>query len=376
MKRILLIISIFLIPALCFGQIESQDYEKAVDFLEGGSVLENWFMKEFLNGYRNILLKNMGSFIGISKMIGGSFAIVYFSIKAYELMVGDKEFQILPLLRPFSYCLLILNWGAFIAMIDAPMSSLWNKAADQYEQTIPENRSLRISRAKYQRLLVESLFKEQAELDIASQTAEKSFWDDPTGVAKDAVVDAVLKPLIEWKYRLNISMQQLFTQLLELVSLWILRIMVYLVFALQVVYTGVLVTLGPISVAFSILPMFKDAFKTWLARYLSVQFYLVVAFLVLTVGSSLQTIAMSHEISRYSSLISLDGTVVDMQKIMWLQSNGILSFGTVIVSFLVSAAAMLSVPKISTWIISTAGTAGTMGGASRAATMLITKGKK
>jgi len=39
----------------------------------------------------------------------------------------------------------------------------------------------------------------------------------------------------------------------------------------------------------------------------------------------------------------------------WFASNGILSFGTVIIVFLIGAICMLTVPSISTWIISTSG---------------------
>lgn len=374
MKKTLLLLLTVFIPAICFGQVSDDDYEKAVEFLEGGNILEDWFMKIFLGGYREILMKDWNSFVDIAVAIGGGFAILYFSIKAYELMTGDKEFQILPLLRPFALCMVILNWGGFIALIDAPMQLMWEASAQKYEKTIPENRALRISRARYQKLLVETLFSEAADNEIAAETAKKSFLDDPLGVTKDAAIDVVLKPIFEFKQRLNIAIQQILSQLLEILALWILRIMVYLVFALQIIYSAILVFLGPISVAFSILPMFKDAFKTWIARYISVQFYLVVAFLILYVCSCLQTIAMTAEIDRYKELITSDGTVVSIEKIMWLQANGILSFGFVIVAFLVSAIAILSVPKVSTWIIATAGTAGVMGGMGKVGQAAATKG--
>lgn len=374
MKKALLLIIILAIPAICFGQVSDPDYEKAVEFLEGGNILEDWFMKVFLNGYRDVLLKNMGAYTDIAKALGGGFAIIYFAIKAYELMTGDKEFQILPLLRPFALCMVILNWGAFVAIIDAPMGALWKVSADRYEADLAETRALRITRAKYQKVLIETLYSEAADTEIASKSAEKSFLKNPMGYVEDKAVDKILKPLLEFKMRLSISIQQIVSQLLEIIALWILRIMVYLVFALQLIYSAILIFLGPISVSFSILPMFKDAFKQWLSRYISVQFYLVVAFLILTVCDALQRIAMTAEIDRYKDLVNTNGTVVSIEKIMWLQANGVLSFGFVIVSFLVSAIAIMSVPKVSTWIITTAGTVGTMGGASKAVQAIASKG--
>jgi uncharacterized membrane protein AbrB (regulator of aidB expression) len=39
----------------------------------------------------------------------------------------------------------------------------------------------------------------------------------------------------------------------------------------------------------------------------------------------------------------------------WFAGNGVLSFGTVIIVFLIGAICMFTVPSISTWIISTSG---------------------
>lgn len=371
MKKLFLLILAFA-PSLCFSQ--DSDYEKAIDFLEGGNILEDWFMKTFLGEYRNVILQNWSAFIDVAIAIGGIASIVYFAMKAFDLMTGDKEFQIMPLLRPFALCMVIFNWGVFVSLIDVPMNALAKQSADLYEGTLIENRALRFKRAKFQKSLIESLFDEAASNSIAEDAAKKSFWDDPMGATKDAAVDSVLKPIIQLKLKLNITLQQLLTQLLELLALWILRVCVYLVFSLQMIYTAILVFLGPLAVAASIFPWFKDAFKNWTARYISVQFYLVVAFLILTVCSYLQRIAMTAEIDRYSTLLNEDGTAKSIEKIMWLQSNGILSFGFVIVTFLVSALAILSVPKVSTWIINTTGAVGAMSGATRAGQAVMTKG--
>lgn len=376
MKRKIIFFLALLVPILSYGQDTEveQDFSKAIEFMEGGNVLQDWFMEIFLNGYREVLLQNWNAFTDIAVALAGCFALLHFALKAYELMTGDKEFQILPLLRPFALLMIIINWGAFISLIDVPMKYMAETAAEDYYSSLQETKNLRLTRSSYQKQLAETLFSEAADNEIAAETAKKSFFDDPIGVTKDAALDTMVKPILELKQKLTISLQHMMTQILELLALWILRIMVYLIFCLQIIYTAVLVLLGPISVAFSITPMFREAFKSWIARYISVQFYLVIAFLVLNIGNALQRIAMTAEIDRYKELITQQGTVVSIEKIMWMQSNGILSFGFVIVSFIVSAVAILSVPKVSTWIITTSGTSGAFSGAGRAAQAAATKG--
>ena len=51
----------------------------------------------------------------------------------------------------------------------------------------------------------------------------------------------------------------------------------------------------------------------------------------------------------------LIGTILSDENYAAFAGNGILSFGTVIIVFIIGAICMLTVPSISTWIISTSG---------------------
>jgi len=123
----------------------------------------------------------------------------------------------------------------------------------------------------------------------------------------------------------------------------------------EYLYTGILVMLGPFSVALSVLPMFKNSFSTWGSKFISVNLYLGIAYIVMFIGGILQDFAMQAEINKYRELVDLSGGVVDMTKLLYLKTSGLLSFGTAIISFLVSAVGILTVPSISTWIVSTSG---------------------
>jgi len=105
----------------------------------------------------------------------------------------------------------------------------------------------------------------------------------------------------------------------------------------------------------SILPAFRDAFTTWIARFVSVNLYVGVAYLILYITGRLQQYALEVEIDKYEYLLSTGGGTDRLEKMAWLASNGFLSFGLVIVAFFVSAIAITTVPSISTWIISTSG---------------------
>lgn len=360
MKKIWLLL-LFLIP---LGLMAQTGAEKALQFLEGGSVIEDWFMKDFLGSYRDILMKNSEKYVDIAKAIAGIFALIYFSTIAWNMMTGDKEFKILPLLKPFGILILILNWQFFINGVNAPFHMLATSAEADYVETVGENRNLRISRHTYQMAVIDAMANVSADNDIASETAKKSFLDNMVDMGKDAI-DLVVKPIYAFQAKIQLNLQFLVSQLLELIALWILRISIYVLFTMQMIYTAILVFLGPISVAFSILPAFANSFKHWLARYISVQFYLTIAFIVLEVTSVLQKVAYTQEIDRYQDMINIDGTIKSQDMLVGFMMNGITSFGIVIITFVVSAIGMLAVPKIASWIIPSGGTSGLVTGAAR-----------
>ena len=177
---------------------------------------------------------------------------------------------------------------------------------------------------------------------------------------------------------MQVGFQLLMTYILETLAVWVLRICVYIIFIIQIIYSTVLIILGPFSVAASILPAFRDSFGTWIARFISVNLYSGIGYLVMHIASLFQQYAMEAEITRYQQLVDSTGNTIE--KMTVFAGNGLLSFGIVIVTFLIGGLSMLTVPSISTWIVSTSGitsAASTMGrGASnmsRAARRIIAK---
>ena len=202
-----------------------------------------------------------------------------------------------------------------------------------------------------------SLYTFQAQTDVAEKESDTWYgqaWDSVTSTVKQGI-SAVVSPLIELKNRLTVGMQLLFTQMLELLGIWILRIAVYIIFMLQIIYSSILVILGPFAVSVSILPAFRDSFSTWIARFVSVNLYSGIAYLIMYLCGLMQEYAMTSEISKYQELVGQNGTTANLEQMAWFAGNGILSFGTVIIVFLIGAICMFTVPSISTWIISTSG---------------------
>lgn len=353
--------SIFLVAAMltgpaAFAQTTDPNAQQTLDFLQGDGVYENGMMA-FLGGLKETIWNHFGLFIGDAQALAAIFMIVYFAIKSYEMMVGDKRLEIMPLLRPFGLATIILWWGIFVKMVAFPTDLVQNQTDQMFNSEQSSVNALRVQRSALMLAVANSLITFEAQTQVAEKESDTWYgqaWDAVTSTVKQGISD-VISPLLELKNRLQVGMQLLFTQLLELIGIWILRIAVYVIFMIQIIYSSILIILGPFSVAVSILPAFRDSFSTWIARFISVNLYSGIGYLIMYLCALMQEYALQSEISKYQVLVGQNGTTPDLTKLAVFAGNGVLSFGTVIIVFLIGAICMFTVPSISTWIISTSG---------------------
>lgn len=354
-------------------------FKDTFNFLQGNGVYEEGVM-HFLKGMKNTIWTHFDTFITDAQALAAIFMLIFFAIKSYEMMAGDKKMEIMPLLRPFGLVMVIIWWGTFTRVLAYPTDIVAAKTESLFDSGQIEVNNLRLQRAKLMVEVADQLTTIQAETEIAEKEADTWYgqaWDAVTSTVKEGFA-SVWNPIVELKNRMQVGLQLLATYTLETLAVWVLRICVYIIFIIQIIYSTILIILGPFSVAVSILPALRDSFGTWIARFISVNLYSGIAFLVMHIASLFQQYAMEAEITRYQQLI--DSTGDTLEKMAWFAGNGLLSFGIVIVTFLIGGLTMLTVPSISTWIVSTSGitsAASTMGrGASnmgRAAKKIIAK---
>lgn len=378
MNKILLTALLLLFSgALSYGQTGTPDYKKSLEFLQGNGVYEEGVMV-FLKGMKDSIWTHFDLFITDAKALAAIFMIIFFAVKSYEMMAGDKKLEVMPLLRPFGLTMIILWWGAFVKVVAFPTDLVTLKTEEMFMSEQTNINNLRFTRADLMIKVANSLYTFQAQSEVAEKESDTWYgeaWDSVTSTVKEGI-STVVSPLIEMKNRLAIGMQLLVTQLLELIGLWILRIAVYIVFIIQIIYSSILIILGPFAVAVSILPAFRDSFSTWVARFVSVNLYSGIAYLVMYIMALMQKYALTSEISKYKELVGPDGTAGSMEKMMWFAGNGVLSFGTVIIVFFIGAICMFTVPSISTWIISTSGITSAASSFGRGSVTVVSVAKK
>src|ERR1700743_528393 len=243
------------------------------------------------------------------------------------MMVGDKRMEIMPLLRPFGLAMVILWWGAFVKVIAFPTDLVESQTEQMSNSQQSTVNSLRLQRANLMLAVANSLYTFQAQTQVAEKESDTWYgqaWNAVTSTVKQGIAD-VVSPLLELKNRLTVGMQLLFTQLLELLGIWILRVATYIIFMIQIIYSSILIILGPFSVAVSILPAFRDSFSTWIARFVSVNLYSGIAYLIMYLCGLMEQYALTSEISKYKERVGVNGNSRNLEKMAWFACNGVLS---------------------------------------------------
>jgi len=374
-KKLMLLCLLFLLSGTAgFAQTATVDTmisRQSLQYLQGDGVYETGMMV-FLNELKLSIWNHFDMFIVDAQALAAIFMIIFFAIKSYEMMVGDKQMEIMPLLRPFGLAMIIIWWGAFVKVVAYPTDLVESQTETMFNSVQSDVDGLRIERANLMLAVANSLYTFQAQADVAEKESDTWYgqaWDSVTSTIKEGI-STVVQPLLELKNRLTVSMQLLFTQLLELMAIWLLRIAVYIIFMIQIIYSSILIILGPFSVAVSILPAFRDSFSTWIARFVSVNLYSGIAYLIMYLCGLMQEYGLQSEISKYQDLVGANGTAADLTKMAAFAANGILSFGSVIIVFVIGAICMFTVPSISTWIISTSGISSAASNFGRGATTM------
>src|SRR5690606_15941482 len=311
-----------------------ESFQDTFNFLQGNGVYEEGVM-HFLRGMKDTMWTHFDVFIADAQALAAIFMLISFAIRSYDMISGDKKLEIMPLLRPFGLAMIIIWWSPFTRIISYPTDIIAAKTEALFDTGQLQVNALRIKRADLMIKIADQLTTIQAQTEVAQKEADSWYGkalESVTSTVKEEFT-TVWNTVTQLKNRMQVNLQLLLTFTLETLALWVLRICVYIIFMIQIIYSTILIILGPFSVSTSILPAFRDSFSSWIARFVSVNLYSGIAYLVMHISSLFQQYAMEAEITRYEQLLATSGDT--LEKMGWFASNGILSFGIVIISFII-----------------------------------------
>jgi len=360
-KKLTLIFCLFaaVLPIMGFAQTDG-DYSNLLQFLKGDGAFEKWFMEVFTKLDTTLQDSAAGSAL-VGRAIGGLGALMYLGYMGWQMAAGDREWEIVPMLKPILIGFTLVYWTGFVNLIQAPFEAIAEPGVAIFSDIESEVNDLRIQRFKKQQQLLDAVIKLNAEedakqdvIDNTSKDADDSWFDVSEGI------DKLLQPIKEWQIRMQFQMQKLVAEVIEFVCLSILRICVYLIFFIQKIWAYILIILGPIAVGMSLVPGFENSLYSWVSKFININLYTFVAYTIINIGQQLIASGYTMEIERYDTLLT-NGTVTNLDALMVYVSNSGMIYNQLFtcVAYIVTGIGVLMTPTIADSIVS-AGGAGIM----------------
>ena len=354
-----LCVLIFLVPTIVFGQTgDTASYNKLLQFLKGDGAFEKWFMEAFTKLDTTMAAQSAGA-VMLGQAIGGFGALCYMGYLGWQMQEGARPWEVTPMIRPTIIAFILMYWGAFTSMIQYPLQSLAEPGIALFQDIEKDANDLRVERFKKQNQILEVLIKTQAEEEAKQETLDKL-----EGKADDSWydidVDKLLAPAKEWYMKMEFKIQKTLSEIIEAVSLTILRVCTYLIFFIQKIWSYVLIVLGPIAVGISLIPGFENSFSNWVTKFININLYTFITYTIINIGQQLIMSGYQMELDRYALIID-SGGVADMNTLrVYVQNSGMMYTALFpAVAYIVTGIGILMVPSIADSIVS-AGGAGIM----------------
>ncbi|WP_373709195.1 hypothetical protein [Kaistella sp.] len=369
----ILLVLVFL-PTIVFGQTGStDDYNKILQFLKGDGAFEKWFMEAFTKLDTTMAAQSAGA-VMLGQAIGGFGALCYMGYLGWQMQEGARPWEVTPMIRPVIIAFILMYWGAFTSMIQYPLQSLAEPGIALFQEIEKDANDLRVERFKKQNQILEILIKQQAEEEAKQETLDKleKKADDSW---YDVDVDKLLAPAREWYMKMEFKIQKTLSEIIEGISLTILRVCTYLIFFIQKVWSYVLIILGPIAVGMSLIPGFENSFSNWVTKFININLYTFITYTIINIGQQLIMSGYQMELDRYALMID-SGGVADMNTLrVYVQNSGMMYTALFpCVAYIVTGIGILMVPSIADSIVS-AGGAGIMSKGKAAGGTVASAGK-
>ena len=352
-------IVLFLLPTVVFGQTgDTESYNKLLQFLKGDGAFEKWFMEAFTKLDTTMAAQSAGA-VMLGQAIGGFGALCYMGYLGWQMQEGARPWEVTPMIRPTIVAFILMYWGAFTSMIQYPLQSLAEPGIALFQDIEKDANDLRVERFKKQNQILEILIKTQAEEEAKQETLDKleKKADDSWF---DIDVDKLLAPAKEWYMKMEFKIQKTLAEIIEAVSLTILRVCTYLIFFIQKIWSYVLLVLGPIAIGMSLIPGFENSFNNWVTKFININLYSFITYTIINIGQQLIMSGYQMELDRYALIID-SGGVADMNTLrVYVQNSGMMYTALFpCVAYIITGIGILMVPSIADSIVS-AGGAGIM----------------
>ena len=298
-----------------------------------------------INFLREYFQRFFSDLIVAGQGIGAIMALFVIAGEAYKVMVKQKGFDILAILRPIAISLVLVNWIFFVDAVGSIPRGLERYSKSVFDNAHVEVIAMREARTEAAKNVKERVQKAKAAADMAeAQIEDGNVFDRLMEMGEDmmtVIQDQLYSFATIWQAQANQFLEEWVLKIGEF--FW--QIQVYLLFFIKEVFASILIISGPITFGLSVLPAWKDAWSQWIARYVSVLLYGFIGYFVM---------AAALQITRYG--IHMDTLVLNtanstQEAFAAYTSSSVVTALYHFITLIVGGCAIKMIPELATWII-------------------------
>lgn len=323
-------------------------------------------MEEDLMAYIWDNTELIGGMVNAAQVLGAIFALIYVARICYASMSGQKPFDFLAIGRPILISLVLANWfliAQSVFSITRPIERVFREGCSNRVDSVDAKRELRLQlAAEFSRELkrkgAESKTAEAMKNVDKEETQDKDIPDRNQGEGASNIESESFSDLFSVEYisaSLIVSDAQA-SDVVYFIVYWLgetfWELCVYFVFLARYIGMGVLILFGPITMAASILPTWKDGWNEWLGRAITVSLYGALGYFFMNCGLVIIEYALDADIELLRETLSSEEPFMSYLRFFSDSATGTL--GVYLIALLTGAMLMSTVPEVATWIFPSA----------------------
>lgn len=313
--------------------------------------LSSYLSDDFATSLFDSVIGRIDGLTNICFLLCGLFAFAYFANMLMKTWAKGEAIDFHALLKPFVIGLLTINFSFVYGMIDGLFEPVNNYTAEisKVDQKGIEKVKSSLEEVKGEYEEIEAKFEE---------SSGTGFWSGVIGVTST----------VKFFDNLYLNCIDLLLWGLEYVSAIAFGAVKLVIRTISLAFRIVLIVFGPFAFALSVLPMFKDNWKSWIVKYLNVTLFIPIANLMDLIISQLHITLIESHIAIYQSAIAQIGEGgAPVENTM---STLTISYIIFLIAFLVL---YLMVPSIASYIVNSSSMESLTGGITMAGSFAAAK---
>ncbi|MCY4299053.1 MAG: hypothetical protein OXC61_07115 [Flavobacteriaceae bacterium] len=316
-------------------QMRGQDISKFGQFLTSDGPLAP--LEKQMDHLDDILLAD-------AKILCGLFCLCFFAFRSYRIMAGEEKLQILSLLRPFFLTLVITQWHHVGDVIQLPAKEIEQSVWVRVQKVT--NEALAVTMKMTDTLAAKSVITMDRQEEVVNRSQD---FEQSKRLANETSEHQLIGHEVKSSVSATVSyLGAMFTELLRALILgmtWLVFVSAFcLLRFLQIVLSSILLMVGPIAFALSMIPAFKRNYLRWLRQFIVVQLYTIIALCFLSGAMILLNAGGQVELDAMSKAVN-QGDVANSF------GNVFMGIGFTMLALLIGIVSFFMVPKVASWTL-------------------------